>query len=153
MGSDLRELEKNVLELNPIEKASLLQVILRGLDFNFPGIDRDPAICGGDPCIAHTRIPVWILVKFRRLGMSEIDLLKNYPSLNANDLVNACSNVINLYSKQVLTQHDGVSHDLHEKPLHIFQLFPVNRLLMGLMVRYMPKIISEIQGIAEISSL
>jgi uncharacterized protein (DUF433 family) len=89
MGLSLDELEKIISELSPLEKASLMQVILRGLDVPFPGIETDPGICGGDPCIAHTRIPVWILVKFRQLGMSEIELLKNYPSLSATDLANA----------------------------------------------------------------
>ena len=37
----------------------------------------------------RTRIPVWVLEQFRRLGMSESDLLANYPSLRAEDLVNA----------------------------------------------------------------
>jgi uncharacterized protein (DUF433 family) len=44
---------------------------------------------GGDPCIVRTRIPVWLLEQYRRLGASEADLLVNYPSLRAEDLVNA----------------------------------------------------------------
>lgn len=53
------------------------------------GIDCDPRVCGGDPCISHTRIPVWALVQSKRLGMSKADLLKSYPTLRAEDLVNA----------------------------------------------------------------
>ncbi len=44
---------------------------------------------GGEPRIVRTRIPVWVLVEARRLGSSEADLLRNYPSLRAEDLVNA----------------------------------------------------------------
>ena len=59
------------------------------LDDAFPGIVKSPSVCGGEPCIAHTRIPVWILVRARQLGMSEADILCSYPSLRAEDLVNA----------------------------------------------------------------
>ena len=89
MGCNLGDLEKMVAELSPIEKVTLVQRLLTDLNVPFPGIDADPAICGGDPCIARTRIPVWLLVQFRQSGMSESDLLKNYPSLSASDLTNA----------------------------------------------------------------
>ena len=55
----------------------------------FPGIDSQPGICGGEPCIVRTRIPVWVLEQSRRLGISEQELLVSYPSLRAEDLVNA----------------------------------------------------------------
>ena len=55
----------------------------------FPGIDSQPGVCGGEPCIVRTRIPVWILEQSRRLGASEQELLISYPSLRAEDLVNA----------------------------------------------------------------
>ena len=54
-----------------------------------PGIDTTPGVCGGEACIAKTRIPVWLLVQARRLGTSEADLLGNYPSLRAEDLASA----------------------------------------------------------------
>jgi uncharacterized protein (DUF433 family) len=54
-----------------------------------PGVDRDPRVCGGEPCIIHTRIPVWVLVQSKRLGISESDILKSYPTLRAEDIVNA----------------------------------------------------------------
>ena len=41
------------------------------------------------PCIVRTRIPVWLLEQARRLGAAEADLLRSYPSLRAEDLVNA----------------------------------------------------------------
>jgi uncharacterized protein (DUF433 family) len=46
-------------------------------------------VCGGEPCIVRTRIPVWLLVQARRLGTSEADLLRSYPTLRAEDLANA----------------------------------------------------------------
>ena len=37
----------------------------------------------------RTRIPVWVLEQARRLGTSESDLLRAFPTLRAQDLVNA----------------------------------------------------------------
>ena len=54
-----------------------------------PGIERTPGVCGGEPCIARTRIPVWLLVHARKLGVSDEELLHDYPSLRPDDLANA----------------------------------------------------------------
>lgn len=54
-----------------------------------PGIERRLGVMGGDPCIAGTRIPVWLLVQARRLGSDEAELRKAYPQLRAEDLTNA----------------------------------------------------------------
>lgn len=61
----------------------------------FPGIESRPDVCGGEPCIASTRIPVWLLEQARRLGTSEQELLESYPSLRAQDLANAWAYVRN----------------------------------------------------------
>lgn len=37
----------------------------------------------------RTRIPVWVLAQARRDGVSEEILLRDYPSLRAEDLANA----------------------------------------------------------------
>jgi len=84
--SSVREFVAN---LTPGEKAELLQVVARDLGHSYPGIDVSPAVCGGEPCIVRTRIPVWLLVQARRLGTSEADLLRSYPTLTAEDLTNA----------------------------------------------------------------
>ena len=49
-------------------------------------ISKRPDRCGGDACIRDTRIPVWVLVNYRRLGGSDADLLRDYPSLTSADL-------------------------------------------------------------------
>jgi uncharacterized protein (DUF433 family) len=63
--------------------------VVRDLGEGFPGIDSRPDVCGGDACIARTRIPVWLLERARRLGAGEQALLAAYPTLRAEDLVNA----------------------------------------------------------------
>jgi uncharacterized protein (DUF433 family) len=49
-------------------------------------VSRKPDRCGGDACIRETRIPVWTLVNYRRLGASDADILQAYPSLTPADL-------------------------------------------------------------------
>ncbi len=85
----LQEAESLFSSMRPSEKAQILQWIARDLGGAFPGIESDPKISGGEPCLVRTRIPVWVLVQARKLGASEADLLKNYPTLRAEDLVNA----------------------------------------------------------------
>lgn len=50
------------------------------------GIWKRPDIQGGDACIRNHRIPVWVLVNYRRLAGGEADILRAYPSLSPADL-------------------------------------------------------------------
>lgn len=85
----LEEAEKLLSEMTRAEKAQVLQWVVQDLGDAFPGIESVPDVCGGEPCIVRTRIPVWVLVQARRLGMSEADILRSYPTLRAEDLANA----------------------------------------------------------------
>jgi len=75
-------------EMSPAEKAQLLQWVVSDLTNIFPGIEKTPGVCGGDACVAGTRIPVWSLVNSRRLGCTDEELLRNFPSLTSHDLSN-----------------------------------------------------------------
>ena len=87
--SNLQEAEKLLNVMSRSEKAQLLQWVVRDLGDALPGIESIPGICGGEPCIVRTRIPVWLLEQARRLGTSEAELLQCYPTLRAEDLTNA----------------------------------------------------------------
>jgi uncharacterized protein (DUF433 family) len=87
--STLQDFERQLETLSRAEKAQLLQWVARDLGDASPGIESRPGVCGGDPCIVRTRIPVWVLEQSRRLGISEADLLRSYPALRAEDLANA----------------------------------------------------------------
>jgi len=87
--STIQEAEKLLSGMTKGEKAQLLQWVARDIGDAFPGIDSIPGVCGGEPCIVRTRIPVWVLVYARRQGTSEADLLRCYPTLRAEDLANA----------------------------------------------------------------
>lgn len=75
--------------LSRAEKARLLQWVVRDLGDDFAGVESRPDVLGGEACIVRTRIPVWVLIQARKLGMSEVAMLHSYPSLRAEDLVNA----------------------------------------------------------------
>jgi uncharacterized protein (DUF433 family) len=85
----LHQVEQLLAALSPAEKAQVLQWVARDLGAAFPGIESNPAVSGGEPCIVRTRIPVWVLVQSRKPGMSEADILRSYPALRAEDLANA----------------------------------------------------------------
>ena len=87
--SVLETAEQLLAKMTRAEKAQLLQWAARDLGDVFPGIESRPGVCGGEPCIVRTRIPVWTLEQARRLGKSEADLLRAYPTLRAEDLANA----------------------------------------------------------------
>lgn len=85
----LQEAERLLSEMTRAEKSQILQWVVRDLGDAFPGIESSQDVCGGEPCIVRTRIPVWVLVQARRLGTTEAELLRAYPSLRAEDLANA----------------------------------------------------------------
>jgi uncharacterized protein (DUF433 family) len=87
--TNLREFEEMISKLSSAEKAQVLKWVVQDLGDAFPGIDSLPDVCGGEPCIVRTRIPVWMLEQARRQGVTEQVLLAAYPSLRAEDLVNA----------------------------------------------------------------
>jgi uncharacterized protein (DUF433 family) len=87
--SQLKDAEKLIQKLSRAEKAQVLQWVARDLGDAFPGIESTRDVCGGEPCIVRTRIPVWVLEQSRRLGSTEAELLANYPTLRAEDLANA----------------------------------------------------------------
>jgi len=85
----LQRFEQLLSDMKQAEKVQLLRLVAQDLGDSFPGIESTPGICGGEACIVRTRIPVWVLVQARNLGVSEAEILQSYPTLRAEDLVNA----------------------------------------------------------------
>lgn len=85
----MEKVRELLAELTPGEKAQTLQWLVRDLTSVFPGVESSPDVSGGEACLVRTRIPVWVLVQARRLGSSEAEILQAYPSLRAEDLINA----------------------------------------------------------------
>ena len=51
-----------------------------------PLIQKTPNVMGGEACIRRTRIAVWGLVEARRLGITDAQLLVDFPTLSQEDL-------------------------------------------------------------------
>ena len=91
------------------EKAQLAEWLVRDLGDAFPGIESTPGVCGGEPCIVRTRIHVWLLEQARRLGTTEADLLRAYPTLRAEDLAHAWA-----YARSHKTEIEQQIHENEE---------------------------------------
>lgn len=87
--STVEEAQELLSRMTPGEKAQLLQRVAQESKDAYRGIDTIAGLCGGEPVIVRTRIPVWVLEQARRLGSSEADLLRLYPGLHAEDLASA----------------------------------------------------------------
>jgi uncharacterized protein (DUF433 family) len=102
----LQEAEKLLSSMTREEKVQLLQRVTRDLGAEPVGIESTPDICGGVSCLVRTRIPVWALEQYRRQGASDTDLLRAYPTLRTQDLVNAWA--------YVSTHRDEIDQQIRE---------------------------------------
>ena len=85
----LNEAEQAIANLPESDKTQLLRWLEKEVKNGFAGIEKTENVMGGAACIRQTRIPVWLLEQARRQAVSEVDLLRNYPNLTAQDLANA----------------------------------------------------------------
>ena len=84
-----REIEAELTALSKAEKAEVVERLAQQISDAWPGIEKTSGIAGGAACIVRTRIPVWVLENYRRLGWTGAKILANYPPLRAADLVHA----------------------------------------------------------------
>lgn len=84
-----RELAAELATLSKAEKAEVVERLAREIGGTWPGIEKTPGVVGGAACILRTRISVWVLENYRRLGWTEAKILASYPTLRAADLVHA----------------------------------------------------------------
>lgn len=89
MTLSLNQVESFISQLSLTQKAQLLYRMSKDLGETYPGIEKTPNVCGGSACIIRTRIPVWTLVSFKKMGTTDADLLASYPTLRQQDLNNA----------------------------------------------------------------
>jgi uncharacterized protein (DUF433 family) len=73
-GSDGRRYE--------LKLALVIQAILETGQTN----EKDAGVVGGSARIARTRIPIWTLENYRRLGASDAQVLEAFPALRRVDL-------------------------------------------------------------------
>lgn len=87
----LQEIERQFLTLSPSDRTAIFQQLTRSLKISGKGITKTKGVCGGEACIAGTRIAVWLLVEAQQIGITEAQILQDYPHITAADLVNAWS--------------------------------------------------------------
>ena len=85
----LQQVEQLLPTMSAGEKAQIARWVEKDLLSYTPGIEKTAGVCGGSACIVRTRIPVWLLVEARSARASEAHLLSSFPSLRAEDLINA----------------------------------------------------------------
>lgn len=94
------EIQATVAALPRQERARLFVWMAKDMADQLPGIEYDPRICGGSARIAGTRIPVWSLEAWRRQGADDEEILKNHPTLQSSDLLNAW-NYVHRHSREI----------------------------------------------------
>ncbi|MBX9626910.1 MAG: DUF433 domain-containing protein [Gemmataceae bacterium] len=55
-------------------------------DADEPLIQKTPGVIGGQACIGRSRIAVFMMVEQKQRGVSDRDLLRNYPTLTQQEL-------------------------------------------------------------------
>jgi len=63
----------------------------------------DPAICHGQACIRGTRIPVSVILDNLAAGLSEREILDEYPSLTRDGIKAAIAYAAELAREEVTT--------------------------------------------------
>jgi len=56
-----------------------------------PHIMQQEGICGGGSIINGTRIPVWSIIKWYKLGLSVEDIIREFPQLAPSEIHDAFS--------------------------------------------------------------
>ena len=62
-----------------------------------------PEICGGEPCIKGTRIPVWVILSHLAAGEDYDTVLKNFPNITREDILAAIEYASYLTTEKALT--------------------------------------------------
>ena len=84
-----RALEAELASLSKAEKAAVVERLAQEIGDTWPAIEKTPGVAGGVACVVRTRIPLWVLESYRRVGWTEAKILTNFPALRAADLVHA----------------------------------------------------------------
>ena len=106
----VEQAEKILGKMTRAEKAMILRWVVQDLGDKFPGIDKNPNVCGGSACIVRTRIPVWTLVSMKESGFSDAQILESFPALVEDDLVSAWAyneNHVEEIQKDLLENRDA----------------------------------------------
>jgi uncharacterized protein (DUF433 family) len=82
----VHNLELQIQRLSRNEKVRVFRHLALDLTHGWPGVEKTPGVQGGDACIVRTRIPIWTLESYRRLGWDDTQILESFPTLRPSDL-------------------------------------------------------------------
>jgi uncharacterized protein (DUF433 family) len=88
MSLSFQQIEAFIAQMSLDKKAKLFYQLAKDIT-PLLGVEKTAGVCGGSACIIRTRIPVWTLVSFKKLGIQDVSLLTAYPTLRQQDLNNA----------------------------------------------------------------
>ena len=71
----------------------------------------DPKILGGKPVVKGTRIPVYLVVELLASGMTEAEILKEYPGLHRDDIRAALE-----YASKILREEEAIPIEAQWRP-------------------------------------
>lgn len=89
VSNTLSKAEAIISGLSRKEKSRIFRHLEKELSAGDKSITKRPSVMGGAACVRDTRIAVWVLVQAKQQGVSEAEILRNYPTLTAFDLTNA----------------------------------------------------------------
>lgn len=93
-------------KLSHQEKLELIQWLASIIAREVPGIVKTPGVVGGRARVDGTRIPVWTIIRARQLGISDREIIEDFPTLRFRD--------IEIASKYYALNHDEIEHDIYE---------------------------------------
>lgn len=85
-----QEIEHQILTLSLSDRAEIFQGLTKTLSMGGKGITKILGVYGGEACIAGTRIAIWLLVKAPQLGITEAQLLQDYPHISCRSCQCLC---------------------------------------------------------------
>lgn len=86
----IEQIKLELQQLDPQVRQDIAHWLLRqNTAPSEPGIVATEDVCGGVARIAGTRIPVWVIAALNAQGLEPPDILKAYPTLDADQVENA----------------------------------------------------------------
>jgi len=79
-------------------------------------INHIPNVCGGRAIVNRTRIPLWIMENYRRLGISEQEFYEVFPTLTKEDFKEAWE-YIELHPEEIkkdILENEEIKKDILE---------------------------------------
>jgi len=75
----------------PSEKEGMKMDVSIKAERKYPYVETKAEVCGGSPVIEGTRIPIWSIIKWYKLGLSIEEIIREFPELTPSQVYDAFS--------------------------------------------------------------